>query len=318
MTTSSQTTPIRTYFLGTGDIAISVLQALATSPSIDLVGVGTQPDQPKGRKKVPTPSPLGAAAEKIESLTTIDKPTSVNTPEFLDQLRALNPEVIVVIAFGQLLKQPLLDLAPFGCINLHASILPKYRGASPINAVILNGEEKTGITIMQIELALDAGPIHSIHEQPISDEDTYASLQDKLGQLGGERIVDSLTDICRHQGTFKTQDHSAATHVGKISKKDGLIDWNDDAQFISRKARAYFPWPTLYFRLKAGKRERTISLIKTSVIEDSSSLSPGEYIQADKQGWIIKCGKNALRLDRIKPDGSGEMGGTDFLRGIQL
>jgi len=303
--------------MGTGDIAISVLETLNNDSRIDLVGVCTQPDRVKGRKKIATPSPLGAAAEKICPELTIDKPATVNTPEYLEYLQALAPDFLVVIAFGQILRQPLLDLPKYECINIHASILPKYRGASPINAAILNGDAETGVSIMKMEAGLDSGPVNVIHKVAIEADDTYATLQDKLSALGADRIVDALVDIS-NGGTFTQQNEAEVTHVGKISKNDGLADWSLPAEQLERISRAYNPWPNLFFRLKAGKRERKISVIKATVVENQTSKAPGEYIQADKEAWIIACGEKALRLDRIIPDGSKEMSGPDFLRGIQL
>lgn len=308
---------LKVYFMGTGDIAISVLESLKNDSKIDLIGVCTQPDRVKGRKKIATPSPLGAAAETICPDLTIDKPATVNTPEYLEQLQNLEPDFLVVIAFGQILRQPLLDLPKYQCINIHASILPKYRGASPINAAILNGDAETGVSIMKMEAGLDSGPVNVIHKIAISDDDTYATLQDKLAKLGADNIVDALIDIA-DGGTFTEQNEDEVTHVGKISKNDGLADWTLPAEQLERISRAYNPWPNLFFRLKAGKRERKISVIKATVVENQTSKTPGEYIQADKEAWIIACGEKALRLDRIIPDGSKEMSGSDFLRGIQL
>lgn len=308
---------LKVYFMGTGDIAISVLETLKNDPKIDLIGVCTQPDRVKGRKKIATPSPLGAAAETICPELTIDKPATVNTPEYLEYLQSLAPDFLVVIAFGQILRQPLLDLPKYHCINIHASILPKYRGASPINAAILNGDVETGVSIMKMEAGLDSGPVNVIHKIAISDDDTYTPLQNKLAVLGANNIVNALLDIA-DGGTFTEQNEDEVTHVGKISKNDGLADWTLPAEQLERISRAYNPWPNLFFRLKAGKRERKISVIKATVVENQTSKAPGEYIQADKEAWVIACGEKALRLDRIIPDGSKEMSGPDFLRGIQL
>jgi len=307
---------LRVYFMGTGDIAVPVLKVLFESSRIELVGVCTQPDRAKGRKKILTPSPLGAVAEDL-GVAVIDKPKTVNTPEFVAHLDGLKADVVVVIAFGQLLKSEVLDLPRWGCINLHASILPKYRGASPINAVLLNGDLETGVTVMRMEKGLDTGPIYSIHTLPISSEDTYASLEVKLGDLGASQIVEDLYSIA-NGAEFTVQDHAQATHVGKIAKNDGLADWSLDAVQLERISRAYFPWPGLFFFLKTGKRERKISVVKATVVPDDSNLAPGTYIQADKEAWIVKCGSGALRLDLVGPDGSAQMSGPDFLRGVTL
>ncbi len=313
---NSSTNPLRVYFMGTGDIAIPVLKALHESDQINLVGVCTQPDRAKGRKKVLTSSPLGAAAEALE-LAVIDKPVTVNSDTYLAHLTELNPDVVVVIAFGQLLKLPVLELPRLGCINLHASILPLYRGASPINAALLNGDHETGISVMQMEKGLDTGPVACLHKLTIAADDTYASLEVRLATLGAESIVSDLYDIASG-AEFIPQNDELATHVGKISKNDGVVDWNKSAEELERISRAYYPWPTLFFHLKTGKRERKISVVSATVLPPVVGANPGDYIQADKDAWIIQCGSGALRLDAITPDGSKTMSGPEFLRGVQL
>lgn len=314
--TDNSSNPLKVYFMGTGDIANDVLKSLYEDSRVELVGVCTQPDQVKGRKKVPTPSPLGAAAEVICPEISVDKPKTVNTPEFLEYIMSLQPDFLVVIAFGQILRQPLLDAPKFECINIHASILPKYRGASPINAAILSGDADTGVSIMKMEAGLDSGPVNRIIKVAIDQDDTYATLQDKLSKLGADNIVDALVDIAGGEG-FVEQDEALVSHVGKISKNDGLADWSLSAEYLERVSRAYNPWPNLFFRLKAGKRERKISVIKATVVENPTNVPAGEFIQADKEAWIVACGEKALRLDLIIPDGSKAMSGPDFLRGVQ-
>ncbi len=306
---------LRIYFMGTGDVAIPVLDALAKSESVELVGVATQPDRPKGRKKLLTPSPVGEFAESIESLTQIDKPEKVRDPEFQNYLKSLNVDFIVVIAFGQILPQSLLDIPRFCCVNLHASILPKYRGASPINAAILAGDKETAITIMEMEAGLDSGPVHSVHKVTITEDDTYLSLEGKLARKGAEVIVDCLHGIASGD-SFVDQDHDAATHVGKISKNDGKVDWAKSATELELMSRAYSPWPGLFFFMKVGKQERKITIKKITVLP-SVKAEPGTEVQADKDGWVFACGEGAIRLDLIVPAGSREMSGADFLRGLQ-
>ncbi|MGL4853989.1 MAG: methionyl-tRNA formyltransferase [Lentisphaeria bacterium] len=305
--------PLRVYFMGTGDIAVPVLNALFSDTNITLLGVCTQPDRRKGRKKELSPSPIGEAALKLKDMT-IDKPNSVNSPDFINYLTQLNLDFIVVMAFGQLLKQSVLDIPRLGCINLHASILPKYRGASPINAALLSGDCETGISIMKMEAGLDSGPVHSVHKLDISLTDNYATLQDKLALLSAEVIAHSLMQISNGE-KFVAQNESNVTHVGKIHKDDGIVDWNRSATDLERMSRAYFPWPGLHFFHNFGKRERKITLVKAKVINMQGK--PGTFIQADKSKWIIACGKDSLLLELIIPDGSREMSGADFLKGVQ-
>lgn len=306
---------LKVYFMGSGGIAVPTLEVLSKDERVELVGICTQPDRPAGRKKVLTPCPVGGFAESHLQTLPISKPESVNTEAFLNHLTELQPDVIVVFAFGQLLKDAVLNFPRLGCINVHTSILPKYRGASPINAAILNGDANTGVSIMQMERGLDSGPVFACYETPILGEDTYETLENKLALLSAEKLVETLLAI--EEGlTATAQDETLVTHVGKIAKADGLADWSKSALELERLSRAYFPWPTLHFFAGEGKKEKKISVAKAIVHQDLKG-EPGEFLTLGKDGWIIACGTGALELVEIIPAGARRMTAVEFLRGWQ-
>ncbi|MEA2012545.1 MAG: methionyl-tRNA formyltransferase [Verrucomicrobiota bacterium] len=307
---------IRVYFLGTGDIAIPILQELISSERINLVGIGTQPDRPKGRKRILSPSPVGAFAESAN--IKIDKPKSAGDIDYLKTLEDLKPDIILVCSYGQILKQELLDIPKIDCINIHTSLLPKYRGASPIQTAILNGDKGTGVTIMRIVKALDAGPMFANYRISIGESDNARVLESNLGILAAKKIVKILSKITNGDLEAIPQDCNIAEYAHKISKSDGKVLWHESAESLERKSRAYYPWPSLYFNLKIGKRTYKIQIIECSVVENADSAKAGTILCADKNGWVIACGQNALKLDKIKPSGKHKMKGSEFLLGHPL
>ena len=307
---------IKLYFLGSGKIAVPIIKEIANSKRIDLVGIGTQPDQPSGRKKKLQPTPVGAWAN--EAGFAIDKPESVNSPEFMEKVEALSPDLILVVSYGQLLKEKILSLPKYGCINVHASLLPKYRGASPIAAAILNGDKTTGITIMGMEKGLDSGPIFTSLEHKLNDTENAANLELDLGFLAAKNIEDVLLKIYDKKLIPQTQDDSIATYAGKVKKQDGKIDWTFAANKIERMVRAYYPWPGAYFYLLIGNVKKKIQITKASIYMENwsrHSYNVGEMIKTDKKKWIIACGTGALEITKLTPEGKREMTGTDFLSG---
>ena len=308
---------MRIYFLGSGKIAVPVLEAVAKSENINLVGVGTQPDQPSGRKKKLLPTPVGLWAE--EHGIDVDKPVSVNNPAYRTKLEELSPDFILVVSFGQLLKKKILELPKLYCINVHASLLPKYRGASPIVAPILNGDEKTGVAIMEMERGLDTGPVFASYEYSINGTENADELEMILGKLAAENIDDVLMKIYHENLQPVAQEHSDATYVGKIMKQDGLADWSFDAAKIERMSRAYYPWPGAYFFLNMGNdKKKKIQITQAAVCDNNKNYKPGQVLKADKKNWIIACGNNALKIERLIPEGKKEMSGADFLRGCKV
>ena len=300
------------YFLGSGHIAVASLAKLYASETIHLAGIATQQDRPAGRKRHLMPTPVGAWAE--ENGVEIAKPESVNSDEFLERLRELKPDIIFVISFGQILKQDILELPEVACVNLHASLLPKYRGASPIAAALLNGDRVTGVTFMRMERGLDTGPEYCRLEYAITDE-RADELEFSLAELAAEHVEKVLADIAENSLPEIPQNDRDASYAGRIKKSDGIIDWHDSAEKIVCAVRAYHPWPGAAFIYNTPKRAIRITVTRAEVISDSSDIKPGESVVAGSNGWIIKCGKDALSIITLKPEGKGEMSAAEFVRG---
>ena len=233
-------------FMGTPDFSIPSLKALIDSPLFNIQAVVTQPDRPGKRGKQPLPSHVKEEAEKnnIDVLT----PTKIKgDSEFIQKLKDLNPDVIVVVAYGKILPQELLDIPKFGIVNIHGSILPKYRGASPIATSILNGDKTTGVTLMKMALEMDAGPIIATSDPiAITKNDTTISLSEKMSEIGAEILIKYLPKYLAGDITPKPQNKAQATYVKLITKQDGAIDWQETAGVISRKVRAYWKWPSTF------------------------------------------------------------------------
>jgi len=305
---------IKIYFLGSGKIAVPVVDRLYNSDSIDLVGVGTQADSPTGRKKKLKPTPVGAWAEKNN--IKIDKPQSVNKLEFSDKVKLLSPDFIFVLSFGQILKKRLLALPKVCCINVHASLLPLYRGASPLTAPLLNGDEKTGITFMKMERGLDSGPAFLTINYPLNEAINTEYLEMELGKLAANYAVDIVNKVYDKELMPIEQDHDNASFVGKIVKNDGLIDWTMSAVLIERMVRAYYPWPGAFFYLKKSDRLIKIQIVSAEVCVDISE-NPGDVVKADKKQWVVACGEYCIEIKRLIPEGKKEMSGADFIRGCK-
>lgn len=303
------------YFLGSGNIAVPVLDELVNSTKLELVGIGTQQDRLAGRKRQLQPTPVGKYA-MVNGLT-VDKPASVNDPWFLAKLRECAPDVILVISYGQLLKADILELPKISCLNIHASLLPKYRGASPIINAILNRDSKTGNSFMEMEKGLDTGPVYLTDELPLDSSEYADTLEAKLGKLAARRVVQTILDIIAGKLTAVPQNHQLATVVGKIHKADGIIDWHRTADEIDAMVRAFHPWPGAIFELKMPKRNVKLRITAAKVNNEISARA-GEVVQADKQGWVIACGSGALEILEVVPQGKKAMRGVDFLNGCRV
>lgn len=303
---------IRIYFMGSGKIAVPVLDALVKSEKINLLGIGTQVDQPAGRKKLLTPTPAGQFA--AENKLDVDKIESVKEAVFMDKMRSLKPDFIVVVSFGQILRQELLDIPGCCCLNVHASLLPAYRGASPISAAILNGDADTGVAFMKMDKGLDTGGVYRIFRLPLKGNEYADALENQLGNLAAENIVEVLTQIKNGRLRPGSQDESQATLTRKVKKSDGEIAWNLSAGKIAAMVRAYHPWPGAYFALPGGSR---LTITEARVVNDVSGEA-GEILQADKRALVIACGKDALEIVKLIPGGKKEMSGSAFLNGYSL
>lgn len=306
---------IRVYFLGSGEIAVPVLKELAENPAIELAGCGTQPDKPAGRKRIMTPSHVGKWADcaglKCERIK------SVNTDEFIAHIAELAPDIIVVVSFGQILKERILNFPKLGCLNAHASILPELRGASPICSAILRGDTETGVSFMRMDRGLDTGPVYSILRMGIPEGITTDALEKRLAELAAGGIVGCIRDIADDRIKAVPQDNSRATVSHKIHKCDGSVRWNEDAQMVERRVRAYHPWPSMVFILN-GARPMHVKIVAAKTGDDSLRGRPGEIAAVDKSSFTAACGKGCIRVERVVPEGKKEMSGADFVRGFHL
>jgi methionyl-tRNA formyltransferase len=304
------------YFLGSGAIAVPVLAALSDAPGIRLVGIGTQMDRPAGRHRRLQPTPVGMWVH--ERGLHAEKPGSVNREDFLEHVRRIAPDVIFVAAFGQILGERLLALPRLGCINLHASLLPAYRGASPIQAAILHGDPETGVSFMRMERGLDTGPVYAQFRCPIAADTCADELERQLGELGARHAVQLLAQIVAGELPAVPQDAALASHAGKISKADGDLDWTEPAAILARKIRAYHPWPGMSFlRERAAGRAQHIKVTAGTALAQPVG-TPGEVLQADAHGWVVAAGEGALALTRVIPEGGREMSAAEYLRGYPL
>lgn len=307
----------RVYYLGSGSIAVPALAALVACAGFELVGVGTQPDRPQGRKRLATPTPVGAWC--VEHSIAVDKPENVNDPGFLQRLAALRLDLIVVFSFGQILSKALLSVPRSDCVNVHASLLPRYRGASPVSAVILAGDRQTGISYMRMVRKLDAGAVYEQFTTPLSDRETTPQLEERLADLAASTVCDTLSRIQDGRLAPQEQDHTTATYVGKLQKADGWIDWQDDAATIDRQIRAYQPWPGARTLVDTPRGVRRVTLTDVAVIpRQQEDAFPGTVTTASKHDLVIACGRDSLLVRRLIPEGSREMTGPEYLRGNPL
>ena len=300
--------------MGTAELACASLRALLASPDFPVVAVVTQPDRPKGRDLKPHPSPVKLVA--TEHGLPVLQPERARDPDFVVKLAELAPDLIVVAAYGQILPQSILTLPKFGCVNVHASLLPKSRGAGPIQWAILNGDPQTGVTIMKMSEGLDTGDILSAHSTPIGPDETTTELHDRLAVLGGELLLKTLPDYVDGKITPQPQDNSIATYARKITKVDGRIDWTAAGSLIRNRIRAFTPWPGAYADLTIRGNSRLVKIWRASV--EASQGQPGEILKAESGTLVIACGDDALRIEQLQVEGGRKMTASDFLAGHPL
>jgi len=293
--------------MGTPEFAVPVLVALAETHQV--VGVVTQPDRPAGRGRRLTASPVKQVA--LEHGLPLFQPQSLRLPAAVAQLAAWRPEVIIVAAFGQILRQDVLDLPPHGCLNVHGSLLPRWRGAAPVAAAILAGDEITGVTIMQMDVGLDTGPILAQREEPIRPDDTRATLGERLARLGAALLVETLPAYLAGDLLPRPQPEEGVTYARQLRKEDGLLDWSRSAVELDRQVRAFTPWPGA-FTLWRGRRLRVLRATPRPTWRGDAP--PGTMI-ALTDGVAVATGKGALRLEKVQLAGRRPMDITAFLRG---
>ncbi|MCI8727510.1 MAG: methionyl-tRNA formyltransferase [Hungatella sp.] len=302
---------MRIVFMGTPDFSVPVLEALAGSKH-QVIAVVTQPDKPKGRGKAVVMTPV---KEKAVALgIPVYQPAKVREPEFVQVLKDLNPDTIVVVAFGQILKKNILDLPPFGCVNVHASLLPGYRGSAPIQWAVINGEKESGVTTMMMDEGIDTGDMLEKASIPLESDETGGSLHDKLSRLGAELILSTLTKL--EDGTLKRtpQTDENTCYARMLKKSMGDIDWTMDAVSIERLIRGLNPWPSAYTRWN----QKTLKIWKAQVLEEEYEGVCGEVVCTDKSRILVKTGKGTLSLKELQPEGKKRMEVEAFLRGYPV
>ena len=298
--------------MGTPALAAHILERLATAPGANsrVVGVVTRPNRPRGRGLGMEPSEVGAVAAKHRIPTL--KPVKIRTPEFLNELKAFDPDLMVVAAYGRILPNSILDLPKIAPINVHASLLPRHRGAAPIEGAILAGDTETGVTIMRIIEQMDAGPMYFQRRLPIEPTDTQATLKEKLAELGAVAMLEAI-DLAARGALIETpQDDSLATYTAQVEKKDAMIDWTASAEQIERMTRAYDPWPVARTRLGADE-----VLIWRAAVEDGSNGSAGTIVSL-KPAPVVQCGTGRLRLIEVQAPGRKRISAADYLRGKRV
>ncbi|WP_087023585.1 methionyl-tRNA formyltransferase [Thaumasiovibrio subtropicus] len=300
------TKPLRIVFAGTPDFAARHMAALIDSEH-QVIAAYTPPDRPAGRGKKLVPSAVKSLA--LEHDIPVYQPENFKTDESKAELAALNADVMVVVAYGLLLPKAVLDIPRLGCINVHGSILPRWRGAAPIQRAVWAGDEETGVTIMQMDVGLDTGDMLKIATLPIDADDTSASLYEKLAAVGPTALVDCLGELAAGTATPVKQDDALANYAKKLSKEEARIDWSMDAIAIERCIRAFNSWPMSYFDVDG----KNIKVWKATVIDTHSDQAPGTILAADKHGIRVATGKGQINFISLQPPGKKAMVVSDLL-----
>jgi methionyl-tRNA formyltransferase len=302
---------LRVLFMGTAELSCDSLRALIESPAVQVVAVVTQPDRPKGRDLKLQPSPVKVLG--LSAKLPVLQPERARSEEFLEALRALQPDLIAVAAYGQILPASILDLPRFGCLNVHTSLLPKYRGAAPIQWAILNGDTETGVTIMKMDAGLDTGGILTQATTAIQPEDNSETLHDRLARMGAELLVQTMPDYVAGKLLPRPQPAEGVSHAPKIKKQDGHIDWNQPARAIWNRVRGLVPWPGAFTYLPGQPHPHLLKLRQAEVVDRSGAS--GEVLQADKTGIVVGCGCEALRILILQREGGRRLQAHEFLAG---
>ncbi len=309
---------MRIAFIGTGEIGVPTLEALLKSEH-DVVGVVTQPDKPVGRTQQIEPPPIKKAlmdnapnaspARTGRALSLpILQPAKIRDPQAIEQIRALVPDVIVVMAYAQILPRDVLEIPKIACLNLHASLLPRWRGAAPIQAAIAAGDRETGITVMYMDQGLDTGDILLQHKLDILPTDTGGSLHERLAQIAPEALLESLQMLEKNSAPRIPQDNAHTTSAPKLKREHGRIDWSEPAKVIERKIRAFNPWPGAFMQISG----QNLKIFSAAVVDLSGES--GEILRSEKE-LVVAAGKGAVSLDEVQLEGKRRMTATEFLRG---
>ncbi len=303
--------PFRIIFMGTPEFALPTLESLIQGPD-EIIAVVTQPDRPKGRSKKLIPPPVKSIANKYG--IDLYQPKGIRTPEFLTTLRSYDPDLIVVAAYGKILPEAIIELPRHGCINVHGSLLPRHRGAAPIQWSIIKGDAEVGVTIMQMDKGMDTGDIlmkASITHEP---DETSGSLFPKIAKLGSHTLMDTLDMLAQGGMAMIGQDDKEATSAPMLRKDDGLIDWSKSGHEIHCLIRGLDPWPTAFSFLE----RRKFQFFNPEIVHQGSTKRPGTLLRADREGLLIATGDACMLIKEIKMEGKRRMAVADFLNGWPL
>ena len=301
---------MKIVYMGTPDFSVGALEALIQAGH-EVTAVVTQPDKAKGRSGQMQCSPVKECA--VRHGIPVFQPVKIKTPESMEELKKYEADIYIVAAFGQILSREILEMPRFGCVNIHASLLPKYRGAAPINQCILDGERETGVTIMQMDAGIDTGDILTQKKVIIEDKETAQSLFDKLAQAGAELIVETLPMIEKGEITPVRQDERLASHVKMMDKSMGKIDWTQDAACIERLVRGLDPWPSAYTFCQG----RSVTIWSSDALTAGHTEQPGTIVAVAKDSFDVACGKGVLRIYELQLEGKKRMDTKSFLLGSQ-
>ena len=305
---------MRIVFMGTPDFAVGSLQALCESGKHEILAVVTQPDRPKGRGNKLLQTPVKEYA--LEQGLTVYQPQKVKTPEFVELLHELQPELIVVAAFGQFLSKEILELPKYGCINVHASLLPKYRGAAPIQYAIIKGEKESGVTIMQMDIGMDTGAMLDKVVVPIEENTTMGELHDALREQGAALLLQVIDKIAAGTAVAEPQDNEQATYATLLDRSMEHIDWSKTAQEVHNLIRGFNPAPSTFTKLPNGK---SLKIWGSKMTGKSSTAAAGTVIETGKHSFFVACGDGVLEITEVQPESKKRMPAQVFLngRGVQ-
>lgn len=305
---------MRIVFMGTPDFAVGSLQALCESGKHEILAVVTQPDRPKGRGNKLLQTPVKEYA--LEQGLTVYQPQKVKTPEFVELLHELQPELIVVAAFGQFLSKEILELPKYGCINVHASLLPKYRGAAPIQYAIIKGEKESGVTIMQMDIGMDTGAMLDKVVVPIEENTTMGELHDALREQGAALLLQVIDNIAAGTAAAEPQDNEQATYATLLDRSMEHIDWSKTAQEVHNLIRGFNPAPSTFTKLPNGK---SLKIWGSKMTGKNSAAAAGTVIETGKHSFFVACGEGVLEITEVQPESKKRMPAQVFLngRGVQ-
>ena len=300
--------PLRAVFMGTPLFAIPALDALASNPTLDLVSVYAPPDRRRGRGRIMEPSPVKARAQELA--IPVCQPSTLRNPYAMGELSELNPEIILVVAYGRLLPAEVLDIPRFGCLNLHPSLLPRHRGPSPVPGAILNGDDTTGVTLMLLDEGMDSGPIIAQRARSIGPEDDAESLTAELFKEGADLLDATLPAWVSGDVDARPQDHEIATFTSKMERADGLADWGRPAEFLWRQQRAYKPWPGLY----TSWADKEVKMLEVEPLPIGGA-EPGQVVASTESPIAVGTGEGLLAVRKLQIEGRRPADADDFVRG---